>query len=75
MRSGPRLLLRGGGCGDVPSLVPRRNERRLHRPDYAGPATWDELEVKFLALGGRPEQVAVVKELETLPVSALAERL
>jgi 2-methylcitrate dehydratase len=49
--------------------------RSLARPDYEGPSPWEELEGKFTALGGRPELVDIVKRLDELPVSALAEKL
>lgn len=49
--------------------------RSLARPDYESPSSWEELEGKFAALGGRPELVDIVKRLDELPVSALAEKL
>lgn len=49
--------------------------RSLARPDYESPSSWEELEGKFTALGGRPELVDIVKRLDELPVSALAEKL
>ena len=49
--------------------------RSLSRPDYSGPTSWPELEAKFLSLGGPSGVVAVVKRLDALPVSALAELL
>ena len=49
--------------------------RSLSRPDYSGPTSWPELEAKFLSLGGPSGVVAVVKGLDALPVSALAELL
>ena len=49
--------------------------RSLSRPDYSGPTSWPELEAKFLSLGGPSGVVAVVKRLDKLPVSALAELL
>jgi 2-methylcitrate dehydratase len=49
--------------------------RSLKRPDYDGPTSWEELEGKFIALDGRPELVEIVKHLDELPVSALAEKL
>ncbi len=49
--------------------------RSLACPDYEGPSSWEELEGKFTALGGRPELVDIVKRLDELPVSALAEKL
>ena len=49
--------------------------RSLSRPDYSGPASWPELEAKFLSLGGPAGVVEVVKCLDTLPVTALAELL
>jgi 2-methylcitrate dehydratase len=49
--------------------------RTLIRRDYEGPSSWEELERKFIALGGRPELVQTVKHLDELPVSTLAEQL
>ena len=57
------VLLRDGGT------------RTLSHPDYAGPSSWPELEAKFLALGGRPALIDVVKHLDELPVAALAGEL
>lgn len=48
--------------------------RSISRDDYAGPNCWDAVESKFLGLGGPPELVAVVKQLESLPVTALTDR-
>jgi 2-methylcitrate dehydratase len=49
--------------------------RSLARPDYADPSDWTELESKYTSLGGPARLIDVVKRLDELPVSALAENL
>lgn len=49
--------------------------RSLARSDYSGPSSWEELEAKFTSLGGRRELVDMIRRLDDLPVSALAEKL
>lgn len=57
--------------------IRRRDGRRsaLARPDYQGPSSWQELEAKFTALGGRPKLVDLIQRLDELPVSVLAREL
>jgi 2-methylcitrate dehydratase len=49
--------------------------RSVERLDYAGPSTWAALEAKFSGLGGPARLVEIVRRLDELPVSELAEKL
>ncbi len=49
--------------------------RSLARADYAGPSSWEALEAKFIALNGPAPLIGIIKRLDELPVSALAEKL
>jgi 2-methylcitrate dehydratase len=61
-RQGVRVevLLRDGGT------------RRLAKPDYDGPSSWEALEAKYRALGGPAAAIDVVKRLDELLVADLA---
>ena len=64
-QQGCRLVVR---CGDGSVL-------RLARDDYRGPESWAELEAKYLSLGGPPELIPLVKDLDKIEVAELTASL
>jgi len=49
--------------------------RTVDQPDYTGPSTWQEITSKYIALGGPPHLVDLVKNLDHLSVADLVAAL